>query len=40
MLGFATLIESGVYSLLKRFDICWYIYIYSIHLQEIVAIVA
>ena len=40
MLGFATLIESGVYSLLKRFDIRWYIYIYSIHLQEIVAIVA
>ena len=25
MLGFATLIESGVYSFLKGFDIRWYI---------------
>ena len=40
MLGFATPIESGIYSLLKGFDIRWYIYTYSIHLQEIVAVVA
>ncbi len=40
MLGFATPIESCVYSFLKGFDIRWCIYIYSIHLQEIVTIVA